>query len=196
MRHCPRALQARHRRALISNFSVVQRSPCQRPHPATPSVQRSGMASSVAVACQAAAVGAQRVAQRRVNRAAAVPAAAPARRRHQQRRLAVAATAAPPATGSPFAAVQNEEQLFGLLKAGASSGTVGAGGAVAPGCQRSDAWHGASILSGPPVLLRHVLAVLQAGWFSIPTNSNNPRRCLPASLMPSTSCTATTRWGI
>ncbi|KAI7843474.1 hypothetical protein COHA_002950 [Chlorella ohadii] len=82
------------------------------------------MATSGAVACQAAAIGAQRVAQRRASRPAAVPAAAPCRRRQQQRRLAVAATAAPPATGSPFAAVQNEEQLFCLLKAGASSGTV------------------------------------------------------------------------
>ncbi|PSC67442.1 Glycerol-3-phosphate chloroplastic [Micractinium conductrix] len=61
---------------------------------------------------------------RRAPRPAAPAAAAAVPRRQQRRALRVSATAAPPATASPFAAVQNEEQLFRLLKAGASKGTV------------------------------------------------------------------------
>lgn len=144
-REAPQLCLPRHWCALIANCSREHRSPRQRPPPLPPparaTVQRSGMATSAAVACQAAAVGAQRVAQWRAHRAAAVPAAAPCRRRQQQRRLAVAATAAPPATASPFAAVQNEEQLFGLLKAGASSGTVGACGAGSGPCPGAGAGH-------------------------------------------------------
>ena len=78
---------------------------------------------------------------RRAPRPAAPAAAAAVPRRQQRRALRVSATAAPPATASPFAAVQNEEQLFRLLKAGASKGTVrsqrGGGLARAVGTERA-----------------------------------------------------------
>lgn len=88
-----------------------------------------------AAAARATAPGA--VAARQGARTAAARCPAPRRQPQQQqragrRRLAVAATAAPTQAASPFAAVQNEEQLFGLLKAGASSGTVRAGLAAWP----------------------------------------------------------------
>lgn len=100
------------------------------------------MAAVCAVGVQAVQAGAPRRAARSVQPAAAPARNAPLQRRQARRgRLAAAETtaaaeptaaaettppamAAPPAPASPFAMVKNEEQLFGLLKAGASSGTV------------------------------------------------------------------------
>lgn len=192
----PRPVPAHRRSALIARYTYVRRSP-RSSRPQRERLKSSGMATSGAVACQAAAIGAQRVAQRRASRPAAVPAAAPCRRRQQQRRLAVAATAAPPATGSPFAAVQNEEQLFGLLKAGASSGTVGAGArgrgarhdfdAASAGCPRHGVRHGCRVILPA---LRHV-GCCGNTCHAPPCCC----RCRPASSLPSTSCTPTTRCG-
>lgn len=49
----------------------------------------------------------------------------PVPRRRHRHSVAVSATAAPATKAAPpFATVQNEEQLFAILKAGASGGTV------------------------------------------------------------------------
>lgn len=66
---------------------------------------------------------------------------------------ATAETAKPAAkpAGSPFAAVQNEEQLFALLKAGTSSGTVGAGHAWG---WRGGAAIGRAAAATPPLVTR------------------------------------------
>lgn len=132
----------------------------------------------------------------------------PALRRHR-RSVAVSATAAPPAV-SPFSAVQNEEDLFALLKAGASGGSVSvltpprtarrlAGSAV---CCPDGGISQPAQRHPPRGLLWFALGGPHALWFCCPlpvpltvssTHPLFPDRSPRPSSPPSTSCTATTR---
>lgn len=84
-----------------------------------PLAVRSGVQASLVKPCPASVLPAERRASvpfqacRNVRKAVA-----------GERHVKVCATAAPPAQASPFAAVDSEAALFGILKAGQSSGKV------------------------------------------------------------------------
>ena len=118
--------------------------------------------------------------------------------RQQRQRLSVAAAAAPPAAqaASPFSQVQTEEQLFGILKAGASSGQVREAvvwqqqrEALPPvGLSTTPTRH--TRAGGRPGSVPHPVPKLQqpssGSWFSGSSSSTGPAPCpLPPVPHPS-----------